>query len=323
MANLFSHPKYLEIVASSLFPDKNYSLVTFSCQNKNFASFTVKGKKPEIIWPFMDFFEPLENKVENKVPQVSSVPRVMIADISTQEWKEHYSEKNDCMAAPYIQWANISDFDSFKKICKENDNRAFSKRTNAKIKKISNQIGEYRYIHQVENEKAKTYLKILMDWKSAQYRRSGYQDMFALMKYRDIFFNLLDANLLLVSALEAGDKVLAIHAGYLFEGRLYYLLPAYDVQYTKYSIGTLLMEEMMSTSYARGDKEFDFLLGDEDYKFSYANRVRVINKVGVDFWMDKVWLPIRRSLITYIRKVEIVYLPLKKVKRIFKEKGWL
>lgn len=322
MTNLFSQPKYLEVIAKSLFPEKKHSLVTFSCENKKFQTFAVQGDKPVTTWPFMDFFEAIERGEEGSRLHLKSVPRVMVDDVSVNDWSEKYKGNNVYMASPYVQWKDVTDKESYIKYCKSTGKRAFSKRILSKKKKITAEIGEYKFVSKVDKETAKKYLDLLMAWKSAQYQKSGYQDMFSLQKYRDMFFNLLDADLLIVSALEAGSTVLALHAGHLYEGRFYYVLPAYDTSYTKYSAGTLLFEELILDSFERGDKEFDLLLGDEEYKFSYANRVRVIQKLGIDFWIDKVWLPIRQRIMRYVSRIEFIYMPLKNIKRTLQEKGW-
>jgi CelD/BcsL family acetyltransferase involved in cellulose biosynthesis len=66
----------------------------------------------------------------------------------------------------------------------------------------------------------------------------------------------------------------------LQEGRFYYWIPAYDPEFNVLSPGRLMLHFMLRECYDRGGREFDFLVGDEDYKWHYATHVRRVSPLG-------------------------------------------
>jgi CelD/BcsL family acetyltransferase involved in cellulose biosynthesis len=56
--------------------------------------------------------------------------------------------------------------------------------------------------------------------------------------------------------------------------RVYYYLSGFDVAFGKYSIGNVLMAQAIETAIADGAREFDFLRGDETYKFAWKAEER-------------------------------------------------
>ena len=122
-------------------------------------------------------------------------------------------------------------------------------------------------------------LEACLGWKSDQYVASGFPDAFRTGAHADFFRRLAGAGLLRVASLSAGGRLLATHLGALEAGRFYYWIPAYDPELTFFSPGRLLLDFMLKESQARGG-EFDFLIGDEDYKWHYATHVRVVEPAG-------------------------------------------
>jgi CelD/BcsL family acetyltransferase involved in cellulose biosynthesis len=71
------------------------------------------------------------------------------------------------------------------------------------------------------------------------------------------------------------------------------------------SPGRLLLDHMLRESHSRGHAEFDFLLGDEPYKYHYATHQRVVGPVGkVPLQVtlrDAVRSSVKRALARYPR----------------------
>ena len=80
------------------------------------------------------------------------------------------------------------------------------------------------------------------------------------------------------------DRVLAMHLGYRYGHRFYYYLPVFNVEYQKYSVGRILILELIKRAYEDGLEYFDFMAGNEPYKKEFANnnielyRIHVINR---------------------------------------------
>jgi CelD/BcsL family acetyltransferase involved in cellulose biosynthesis len=56
----------------------------------------------------------------------------------------------------------------------------------------------------------------------------------------------------------------------------------------KFSPGAVLELEALRASFEAGDSEFDFLMGDQRYKFTWATHIRWIGPVGVEPRVDRL-----------------------------------
>ena len=65
-----------------------------------------------------------------------------------------------------------------------------------------------------------------------------------------------------------------------WEGRLYSWLPAHDPRHASLGPGRILLKWLMAESRARGHREFDFLIGGEEYKWQFATHARVVGPIG-------------------------------------------
>lgn len=66
--------------------------------------------------------------------------------------------------------------------------------------------------------------------------------------------------------------------GFAYGGRLYYYLPAFDPAYARCSPGRICLEEGLRAAFSEGLNEYDFLHGDEDYKYHWAHDFRALGR---------------------------------------------
>lgn len=84
-----------------------------------------------------------------------------------------------------------------------------------------------------------------------------------------------------ISCLTLDGEIIAVHFGYLYGNRFYYLMPAYDPRYAKYSPGRVLTYYLLEHCYSRGVQIFDFALGAEPYKYEWtADQVEEASFLG-------------------------------------------
>jgi CelD/BcsL family acetyltransferase involved in cellulose biosynthesis len=81
------------------------------------------------------------------------------------------------------------------------------------------------------------------------------------------------------STLELGGRLLAFCLGFIRHGKFYYYLPAFDPSFARYAPGTALVAHLIESAYARGLREFDFMLGDEPYKDQWATGRRTTKRL--------------------------------------------
>jgi CelD/BcsL family acetyltransferase involved in cellulose biosynthesis len=149
----------------------------------------------------------------------------------------------------------------------------FVRSTLAKGRKLAREIGEVRYVH---DERDPAALRTLMDWKSAQYRRTGRSDRFAhdwiIQLVRRLFHTRSETFSGLLSVLYADGRPVAAHFGLRTERVLVCWFPAYDPAYARYSPGLLLHLRMAEASAADGLAYLDLGRGEKQYKNSLKTR---------------------------------------------------
>ncbi|MGW8955068.1 GNAT family N-acetyltransferase [Streptomyces sp. NPDC055709] len=143
----------------------------------------------------------------------------------------------------------------------------FFRTTMAKERKLARQAGEVRFVFDERDPEA---LRTLMDWKSAQYRRTGRRDRFAQDWISTLVRRLHDTRAPgcsgVLSVLYAADRPVAAHFGLRSRTVLSCWFPAYDTAYAKYSPGLVLHLRMAEAAAAEGIGMLDLGRGAAEYK---------------------------------------------------------
>lgn len=145
----------------------------------------------------------------------------------------------------------------------------FTRSTLAKERRLARDAGEVRYVH---DERSPAALRVLMEWKSAQYRRTGRSDRFARPWIVRLVEHLAqtrgDSFAGVLSVLYAGGAPVAAHFGLRSDKVLSCWFPAYDPAFARYSPGLLLHLRMAEGAAAAGLAHLDLGRGDKEYKES-------------------------------------------------------
>ncbi|MEV5320050.1 GNAT family N-acetyltransferase [Streptomyces sp. NPDC052687] len=149
----------------------------------------------------------------------------------------------------------------------------FTRTTLAKERKLDRDTGGLRYVH---DERDPAALRTLMEWKSAQYRRTGRSDRFAqdwiTDLVRHLFHTRTDRFAGNLSVLYADGRPVAAHFGLRSERVLACWFPAYDPAFAKYSPGLILHLRMAEAAAADGIAYLDLGRGRKEYKESLKTR---------------------------------------------------
>jgi CelD/BcsL family acetyltransferase involved in cellulose biosynthesis len=149
----------------------------------------------------------------------------------------------------------------------------FTRTTLAKERKLGRDHGELRYVH---DERDPAALRTLMEWKSAQYRRTGRSDRFAhpwiTRLVHQLFHTRSEPFAGILSVLYADGKPVAAHFGLRSERVLACWFPAYDPAFSKYSPGLVLHLRMAEAAAADGIAYLDLGRGQKEYKDSLKTR---------------------------------------------------
>jgi len=113
-------------------------------------------------------------------------------------------------------------------------------------------------------------LEAAMAWKSDQYRRTGHFDVFSVSWTRRLMQALTEPGegncAGLVSSLEIGGKLAAVHLGMRSRSVLHYWFPVYDPQFSKFGPGLALLMEICSELSRDGVSEVHLGPGEYDFK---------------------------------------------------------
>lgn len=136
-----------------------------------------------------------------------------------------------------------------------------------RARKLGREAGELCF---VVDERETAALRKLMAWKSQQYRRNGWLDLFArpwIVDVVDYLFSTHDEWFSgLLSVLYAGETPVAAHFG-LRAGRvLAHWFPAYDTRFSRQSPGLIQHLRMAEETAALGVHQIDLGVGEERYK---------------------------------------------------------
>ncbi|MFJ8595257.1 GNAT family N-acetyltransferase [Streptomyces sp. NPDC093598] len=149
----------------------------------------------------------------------------------------------------------------------------FLRQTRAKERKLARQVGAVRFAYDTPDPRA---LRALMEWKSAQYRRTGRRDRFAqewITRLVGLLGESEDPECRgVLSVLYAADQPVAAHFGLRSRSVLSWWFPAYDRAYAKYSPGLVLQLRMLEAAAADGIETVDLGSGPARYKESLKTR---------------------------------------------------
>ncbi|WP_458248803.1 GNAT family N-acetyltransferase [Streptomyces sp. MAI_2237] len=142
-----------------------------------------------------------------------------------------------------------------------------TKTTLAKERRLRSDEGEVRFVF---DERDRRVLRTLMQWKSAQYRRTGRMDRFArpwIVDLVDDLFTVREQHLTgVLSVLYAGDRPVAAHFGPRSHTVLAGWFTAYDPAFGRYSPGLVMHMRMIEAAGRHGVRLVDLGRGDMEYK---------------------------------------------------------
>ena len=271
--NIFTTDAFLDTAGDLFFPQRERRVELCRLEGRRLRLLMLDGKDVAGSMPFYDFPQPEADAKGPVDREIFYFPRTVLR---TTRLEDRTAEPAGQQPSPYIDWKKHPTFDAFEAEWKT---RALSKSNDSprQRRRLEKDLGPLRF--QLDDLRPEVF-DTCVKWKSGQYQATGLTDMFADPRNVALFRRLRERGVLLVSSLSAGNTLLAAHLGSSHDGRLGWWVPAYDAALSKFSPGRLLLEDMLKASHARGDVEFDFLVGDEAYKFQYATHNRVIGAVG-------------------------------------------
>ncbi|HEX5506080.1 MAG TPA: GNAT family N-acetyltransferase [Thermomicrobiales bacterium] len=127
-------------------------------------------------------------------------------------------------------------------------------------------------------EEVRGYLDQFFDQHARRRALTDAPSAFLDERQRDFFRRaaeaLLPAGWLRFAVVRFDDAPLAFHFGFEYGGRFIWYKPSFDPSYASHSPGEVLLKYLFDDALARGVAEFDFTIGEEAFKYRFANHVR-------------------------------------------------
>ena len=148
-----------------------------------------------------------------------------------------------------------------------------------KARSLERQAGPLRLEADVQDRQV---LDTMIGWKIQQYRRMHVVDVFAFPWTRALLHQILgcrgEAFAGMLSALYAGDQLVAVHFGMRSYGVLHFWFVSYDAAFAKFSPGLIREIKLMEAAASLGIRRFDLGKGmteSKEYLMSGASQVAV------------------------------------------------
>jgi CelD/BcsL family acetyltransferase involved in cellulose biosynthesis len=154
-----------------------------------------------------------------------------------------------------------------------------------RMKMLSREIGEATYHWPKDFAEVDHYLdeliKLHLDRRREVTRTfSVFESSLMVDFYKDLTRELFERQWLSLPALLVNGEIAAIHFGFEYGNKYFYYMPTFNQKFTKYSPAKALLFRLLNDAFTRGLKEFDFLLGNEPYKFDFKPEVRKLYSVA-------------------------------------------
>jgi CelD/BcsL family acetyltransferase involved in cellulose biosynthesis len=138
--------------------------------------------------------------------------------------------------------------------------------------------GEVQFTELASPDQARAYLPQFFDQHVSRWQSTRNPSLFTNPRNRKFYSELLNRLLptgwLVFSVVKFNNQPIAFHYGFDYGGTFLWYKPSFDVSYRKHSPGNLLLRFLLQRAIERGCSEFDFTIGNEEFKHRYGNAVR-------------------------------------------------
>ena len=166
------------------------------------------------------------------------------------------------------------------------------KKEDRKLRKLSREVGPVRFESHVDDP---AVLHQLIEWKRFHCQRTGFADLLKDPWSRDFLADLQQVETSQfagrLSALYAGDQLVAAHLGLRSTTVWHWWFPSYNFELSKYSPGLLMLLHLIEHARDEGLAEFDFGVGEEGFKQRFATGGIPCGRgrVTANAWQQKVY----------------------------------
>ncbi len=237
------------------------------------------GTKPLVRRVWLDFLEPSEDPDAVAEFPIRYLPRVVVGKVDQQVWHEDIAagaRRALLQASPCLDLTRFSCWEDAEAWFRRKRSN-HTKNLERSLRKAEREIGPVLFEPADKDEAA---FEHLVAWKRAHFARTGVGDPLAVRANLELFRGLFRAGALELATLRGDGRPMAAIGLVRLGGRVYYWMPSYDTTLSTLSPGNVLLNLCIRHAYESGAQEFDFMLGDEEYKWTYATDCRLVGPLG-------------------------------------------
>jgi CelD/BcsL family acetyltransferase involved in cellulose biosynthesis len=187
--------------------------------------------------------------------------------------------------APYIQ--TIKGYDEYLQTLSGNERSSIRRR---RRKLIDAQGVQYSDLSDVDSQYILKRLFYLHEQRAVH---KNMQSTFTTDRIRAFHAGLLhrlDSSHVWLRGLRRGDEIVAVFYGFVWGGRLSYYQLGFDPRQAEASLGSVLLQETIREAFDKQYLEYNFLQGDEAFKFRWTDTERRLFSVDLynDSWCGQM-----------------------------------
>ena len=278
--NFFASQEYLQVLADVYFPGKPARVADVRIGGQVLRLLILGDRQVVTEMPFLDYHQPLRadeiGRAERRRAYAPWVAREVVG------LKDRHPLPEGLGTAPYIDWSLFSSYDDYLASLRARHNDRFRELRRLR-RRLAEHFGPLEFL---ADDTRPDVLERALDWKGRQFRETGQGDVFAYPENFRFFEELRRRDLLVASTLRGAGRLLAVSLGFIHQGVWSGWIMTYDhaPELKAYSVGNQLLQEMLAHSFAARHREFDFSIGDQDFKWLYATHARVLGPLGPRPW---------------------------------------
>jgi hypothetical protein len=275
--NFYASSEYLAVVAEAYFKGQRTSVEDVRIGGDALRVLVVDDKRVITSVPFLDYHEPLSAaEIRTPTRKFCYAQWVVRGIIEQAGWE--FGALRGFVPAPYVDWSMFPTYDDYQAHI-EARRKGLLREHKRRRRRLAENFGELVFCM---DDTQKDVFELARLWKGQQLVETGEKNYFADPRNVEYFNLLRQKGLLTSSTLRADGRLLSVWIGFthdrVWSGWIFTY--DHDPELRKYSLGHQLLHSMLEESYRRKHREFDFSIGDEDYKRLYTTHARLLGPIG-------------------------------------------
>tara|TARA_B110000037_G_C17065444_1_gene483588 strand:+ start:355 stop:1425 length:1071 start_codon:yes stop_codon:yes gene_type:complete len=194
------------------------------------------------------------------------------------------------------------DFEEYKKEVGLKDNSGVFK----KIKMLK-KLGEIKFVFS-EKKDIRKVSNFIFNNKILQYDKKRKNHIFK-DRFNKVFIQNLDQlDNAIYSHLTLNNEIIAAHVGYIYKDTFYHIMPTHNIKFKKCSPGSIILYNMIKSSFKLNLKKFDFTIGSEQYKNRWSDKKNLlytyVKPLKIKGYVYLLYSIIKINWIKYFKKID-------------------